>query len=88
MDYPNKHHRYLRILNKILVELSLEYLSTNIGFHNVLNEDDISAELIYSILPYCKSVCNKNPMQLSETLQKYIGRCPHKDLIGEWFINE
>lgn len=88
IDFSNKPNRHLRILKKILEELSLEYFSTNIDLHGVSNDDDISAELIYSILPYCNNVCNKNPMRLSETLQKYMGRCPHEDLIGEWFINE
>lgn len=88
IESPNKFGRHLKVLNKILEELSLNYLSTSVSLHGVSNDDDISAELIYSILPYCINVYNKHPMRLSETLQNYIGRCPHKELIGEWFLNE
>ena len=88
MEIPNKQSRYLKILNRILTELSLDYLSTNVRLHGVSNDDDISAELIYSILPYCTNVCNKHPMRLSETLQKYMRRCSYNALIGEWFSNE
>lgn len=88
LEFPNKPGRHLKVLNKILAELSLEYLSTSVSLHSVSNDDDISAELLYCILPYCTNVRNKQPMRLSETLQKYMGRCPHNDLIGEWFLNE
>ncbi len=84
----HKQSRHLKILNKILAELCLEHLSTSVGRHGVSSDDDISAELIYNILPFCMCVCNKQPMRLSETLQKYIGRCPYNELIGEWFANE
>ena len=88
MEFPNKPGRHLKVLNKILAELSLEYLSTSVRLHSVSNDDDISAELLYCIFPYCTYVRNKQPMRLSETLQKYMGRCPHNELIGEWFLNE
>lgn len=88
IEIPNKQNRYLKILNRILTELSLGYLSTNVRLHGVSNDDDISAELIYSILPYCTNVCNKHPMCLSETLQNYMKRCSYNALIGEWFLNE
>lgn len=88
MEFPNKPGRHLKVLNKILAELSLEYLSTSVRLHSVSNDDDISAELLYCIFPYCTYVRNKQPMRLSETLQKYMGRCPYNELIGEWFLNE
>ncbi|MCM1272124.1 MAG: hypothetical protein NC225_05070 [Clostridium sp.] len=88
MEISNKRSRHLRVLNEILVELSLEYLSTSVELHGISNDDDISAELIYNILPYCTYVCNKQPMRLSEKLQKYMGRCSYNKLIGEWFTNE
>jgi len=88
IEFSNKPSRHLKVLNKILAELSLEYLSTSVRLHSVSNDDDISAELLYCILPYCTYVRNKQPMRLSETLQKYMGRCPHNELIGEWFLNE
>ena len=86
LEIPNKQGRYLRILNKILLELSLEHFVTSVRIHDISDDDALSAELIYSILPFCTYVCNKQPMRLSETLQKYIDRCPYIELIGEWFI--
>lgn len=88
MEISNKQSRHLKILNRILIELSLEYFSTSVRMHGVSNDDDISAELIYSIFPFYVNVCNKQPISLSETLQKYIDRCPYNKLIGEWFVNE
>lgn len=88
IEVTNKQSRHLKVLNKILSELSLEYLSTSVKFHDISNDDNISAELIYNILPYCIHVCNKQPLKLSETLQKYMSRCPHNALIGEWFADE
>lgn len=88
LETPNKQGRHLKVLNRILTELSLEYLLTSIQLHGVLSDDDISAELIYSILPYCIYVCQKQPMCLSESLQKFASRCTYKELIGDWFVNE
>lgn len=88
MEIPTKQSRHLRILINILAELSLDYFLPNIKLHGVLNDDDISAELIFNILPFCMYVCNKEPMRSSKTLQKYIDRCPYNELIGEWFVNE
>jgi len=88
IEVTDKQSRHLKILNKILSELSLEYLSTSVNFHDISNDDNMSAELIYSVLPYCVHVCNKQPLKLSETLQKYMSRCPHNVLIGEWFADE
>ena len=80
--------RPFKALHKILTELRLDQLKANIRIHDSFDDDSVSAELIYSILPYCIYVCNKAPMYLSESLQKYTLRSPYKELITEWFANE
>lgn len=88
LDINGKESRYLKILNKILDELSLDCFKAIVKVHRVLNDDDIFAELIFNIIPYCLNVCSINPLSFSGKLQRYIDKSPYKTIIGDWFFNE
>lgn len=84
-EFPSKN-RYQDTVLSIALEL---------GYSRLLSEkvteficDDISAcaVLAFNVIPYVGDVLGKNAFNISESLQRYVGRCPYKKVFEEWFM--
>lgn len=80
---PMVDARILRVVEKILDELSLKSIKSTCRLRAFKSEEDVASELAFNIIPYSVHVKKQNPLMLSDTLQRYINRCAHKDLLVE-----
>lgn len=78
---PVANERNRKVLEKILDELCLRSFKLACRLRTFKNEEDIASELAFNVIPYCVYVEHQNPLMLSDTLQKYIGRCAHKEFL-------
>lgn len=75
--------RFEKILCSIMTELGFSLYESKL--HCITNEDDLSQVLLFDILPFYEYVKQKNPLNYSVVLQKYIDRCAYKDIFKAWF---
>ena len=83
--FPAKN-RYQDIVRYIALELGLSRLVSDKITEFVYDDKSACAFLSLSIIPFLSDVLGKNAFNISETLQKYINRCPYKNVFEEWFI--
>ena len=84
VDFPAKN-RYQDIVRSIALELGFSRLVSDKITEFVSDDKSACAVLSLSIIPYLSDVMGKNAFNVSETLQRYINRCPYKKVFEEWF---
>ena len=84
-DSP-KTNRYVSILNSIMKELGYSKTIVNIRASKVANDTSLCGYLLFDVLPFFVDVQLKNPFNYSETLQRYVEKCPYKNVFEEWFL--
>lgn len=82
--FPAKN-RYQDIVRSIALELGFSRLVSDKITEFVYDDKSACAVLSLSIIPYLSDVMGKNAFNVSETLQRYINRCPYKKVFEEWF---
>ena len=84
MTYPTKN-RFQDTVRSIASELGFSALISDKVAEFVCDDRSACAVLLLSIIPYMSDVLGKNSFNISETLQRYINRCPYKKVFEEWF---
>ena len=84
MTYPAKN-RFQDTVRSIALELGFPALISDKVAEFVCDDRSACAVLLLSIIPYMSDVLGKNSFNISETLQRYINRCPYKKVFEEWF---
>lgn len=79
---------YAKKLRNILQELGYEDKLINSKVTNINNDQRICEVLAFDVFPYYFNVFNKNPLNYSEKLQRYLKNCPFKDLFERWLNAE
>ena len=74
-----------RIQQEILLGIGFSRLVSDKLTEFVYDDKSACAVLSLSIIPYLSDVMGKNAFNVSETLQRYINRCPYKKVFEEWF---
>jgi hypothetical protein len=83
--FPSKN-RFQDTVRSIALELGLSALISDKVAEFVSDDISACAVLSLSIIPYLSDVLGKNAFNISETLQRYINRCPYKKVFEEWFM--
>ena len=67
-------------------ELGYSKTIVNIRASKVANDTSLCGYLLFDVLPFFVDVQLKNPFNYSETLQRYVEKCPYKNVFEEWFL--
>lgn len=82
---PSKN-RFQDTVRSIASELGLSALSSGMITEFVTDDKSACAVLAFCIIPYVSDVLGNKAINISETFQRYINRCPYKKLFEEWFM--
>ena len=80
------NNRHRKVISSIALELGFSSLLSEKTTEFICDDVSASAALVFNVIPYVNDVLGKNAFNLSESLQRYVGRCPYKNVIEEWFM--
>lgn len=84
-EFPSKN-RFQSVVRSIALELGFSVLISDKVSEFVSDDKSACAVLSLCIIPYVSDVFGKNALNNSDTLQRYINRCPYKKVFEEWFM--
>lgn len=85
-ELPAKN-RHQDIIISIAMELGYSRLLSEKISEFICNDTSACAMLAFNLIPYVDEVLGKNAFNISESLQRYIGRSPYKEIFEEWFMS-
>lgn len=83
-DLEFHNNKYTQIMKRILIELNFKEKVVNSKVCGINNEFEMCELLMFDIIPYCLDVLSINPLNYSQTLQKYIQRSICSKMLERW----
>lgn len=80
------NNRSRDIVSAISLELELSRLLSEKVSEFVCDDASACAVLAFNVIPFICEVKGQNAFNISESLQRYVGRCPYRKLFEEWFM--
>lgn len=82
LDY---NRREIKIFSTIMDELGVSRTVSNGMYDRIQSDLDLCGIMLFNVVPAFVEIYEKNPLNYSETLQKYIYCSQYKNIFKEWF---
>ena len=83
-DTELHNNKYTQILKRVLIELNFKEKVVNSKVCGINNEFEMCERLLFDTIPYCLDVLSINPLNYSQTLQKFIQRSICSKMFERW----